>query len=113
MLGWAGREHDVGRLLARGLADATHPRSDTWWGPVHDRNQRIVEAAEIATAILLGGERLRAALDAIDTRASDRVLDWLSGVDGKDLWPDNWVLFPVLPALIRRDAGRRDRPAGA
>ncbi len=112
MLGWAGREHDVGRLLARGLADATDPRSDTWWGPIHDRDQRIVEAAEIATAILLGGERLRAALDAIDTRAFDRVLDWLSGVDGKDLWPDNWVLFPVLPALIRRDAGRRiDLPA--
>ena len=112
MLGWAGRKHDVGRLLARGLADATDPRSDTWWGPIHDRDQRIVEAAEIATAILLGGERLRAALDAIDTRAFDRVLDWLSGVDGKDLWPDNWVLFPVLPALIRRDAGRRiDLPA--
>ena len=109
---WAGQEHDVARLLARGLADATDPSGDAWWGPIGDRDQRIVEAAEIATGIHLGGERLRHALDAIDTRAFDRVLDWLSGVDGKDLWPDNWVLFPVLPALIRREAGRPiDLPA--
>jgi hypothetical protein len=101
-----GRVHDVAALLARGLADATDPASDAWWGPIGDRDQRIVEAAEIATAISLGGDRFRDALDAIDPSAFDRVLDWLAGIDGKDLWPDNWVLFPVLPALVRRQAGR-------
>ena len=109
---WAGRDHDIARLLARGLVDATDPTSDAWWGPIGDRDQRIVEAAEIATAIYLGGRRLRDAIEAVDPRAFDRVLDWLADVDGKDLWPDNWVLFPVLPALIRRAAGRPiDLPA--
>ena len=78
-LRWAGREHDVAALLAHGLTDATDPSGGAWWGPIGDRDQRIVEAAEIATALYLGGDRLRVALEAIDPRASDRVLDWLAG----------------------------------
>ena len=103
---WHGRDHDLAVLVARGLADATDPASPAWWGPIGDRDQRIVEAAEIATALWLGGKRLRRVLDVVDPLAFGRVLDWLAGVDGKDLWPDNWVLFPVLPALVRRAAGR-------
>ena len=103
---WRGSDHDVAELLARGLADATDPSHPAWWGPIGDRDQRIVEASEIATAVWLGRARLRAALDRVDPMAFGRVLDWLTLVDGKDLWPDNWVLFPVVPALVRRAAGR-------
>lgn len=105
-LAWRGHRHDVASLMARGLADATDPVGPFYWGPIGDRDQRIVEAAEIATALWLGGGRLRAALHAIDPRAHDRVLDWLALVDGRDVWPDNWVLFPMIVALIRRAAGR-------
>jgi hypothetical protein len=101
-----GRRHDVGALLARGLVDATDPRHPAWWGTIGDRDQRIVEAAEVATALLLGGERLRASLAALDPAAPDRLLDWLAQVDGRDLWPDNWVLFPMVVALARRALGR-------
>jgi hypothetical protein len=101
-----GREHDIPALLAQGLADATDPAHPAWWGPIGDRDQRIVEAAEIATAIWLGGERLRSALDRLDPAAFGRVLDWLSMVDGCDVWPDNWVLFPMLSRLVRRANGR-------
>jgi hypothetical protein len=101
-----GRRHDVARLVARGLTDATDPGHPAYWGPIGDRDQRIVEAAEIATAWWLGGERLQTALRDVDQRAPGRVLDWLEQVDGRGVWPDNWVLFPVMPALVRRAAGR-------
>lgn len=105
-LAYGGRRHDVGALVARGLAEGTDPSHPAWWGPIGDRDQRIVEAAEIATAMLLGGAPLRAALDRIDADAHGRVLDWLALVDGRDVWPDNWALFPMLSALARRGAGR-------
>ncbi|MEA2519071.1 MAG: hypothetical protein QOF49_1151 [Chloroflexota bacterium] len=101
-----GRRHDIGAIVARGLADATDPGHPAWWGPIPDRDQRIVEAAEVSTALLLGGMRLRAELDRIDPAAFDRVLDWLALVDGRDVWPDNWVLFPMMTAVARRQAGR-------
>ncbi|HEV7810849.1 MAG TPA: DUF2264 domain-containing protein, partial [Candidatus Limnocylindrales bacterium] len=101
-----GRRHDVAAIVARGLSDATDRSNSVSWGPISDRDQRIVEAAEIATALWLGGERLQEALRAVDVAAPGRVLDWLAQVEGRDLWPDNWVLFPVLPALVRRAAGR-------
>ncbi len=99
--------HDVARLVALGFADGTDERHPAYWGPIGDRDQRIVEAAEVATALMLGGPPLRHALDAVDPGAMDRVLDWLALVDGRDVWPDNWVLFPMLSALARRMAGRR------
>jgi hypothetical protein len=105
-LAWRGHRHDIASIIARGLADATDPVGPFYWGRIEDRDQRIVEAAEIATALWLGGGRLRAALDAIDPRAHHRVLDWLALVDGRDVWPDNWVLFPMIVALVRRAAGR-------
>lgn len=106
MVGHAGRRHDIGELLARGLVDATDPAGRAWWGPIGDRDQRIVEAAEVATALWLGGGRLRAAIDAVDPAGFERILDWLALVDGRDVWPDNWVLFPMMSRLARRVGGR-------
>ncbi len=103
---WAGRRHDIAALLARGLAHATDPGHPAWWGPIGDRDQRIVEASEVATALLLGGHALREAIDRVDTGAFDRILDWLALVDGREVWPDNWVLFPMMSALVRRRASR-------
>jgi hypothetical protein len=106
VLGRGDRGHDIAALLARGFADATDPAHPAWWGPIADRDQRIVEAAEVAIAVWLGGERLRAALGAVDPHSLDRVLAWLALVDGRDVWPDNWVLFPMISAIVRRAAGR-------
>ncbi len=105
-LAWQGRHHDVAAILARGLADGTDPRHGAWWGPITDRDQRIVEAAEVATALWLGGERLRDAMNRLDPDAFDRALDWIALVDGRDVWPDNWVLFPMISRLVRLANGR-------
>src|SRR4051812_44923270 len=83
---WNGHANDVGALLARGLRDATDPGHPAWWGPIGDRDQRIVEAAEISTALWLGGPRLRGALAAVDPGALDRGLDWLPPPHGRRRW---------------------------
>jgi hypothetical protein len=94
---------DILELTARGLLDATDPGGAWWWGDIGDRDQRIVEAAEIATCLWLGRSRL---VDALGREGVQRVLDWLARVDGKDVYDDNWVLFPAIAAAVRRWFGR-------
>ena len=94
---------DVLGLVARGLRDGTDRNGSAWWGEIGDRDQRIVEAAELATGLWLGRRRLAA---AIGPDALGRVLDWLGGVDGRDVYDDNWVLFPSIVSAVRRSFGR-------
>jgi hypothetical protein len=94
---------DILGLVVRGLLDGTDRSGSAWWGEVGDRDQRIVEAAELATGIWLGRRRLAAALGS---EALGRVLDWLGGVDGRDVYDDNWVLFPSIVSAVRRSFGR-------
>lgn len=97
------REVDILGLVVRGLLDGTDANSPWFWGPIRDRDQRIVEAAELATGLWLGRDRI---VPALGPSGLTRVLDWLERVDGRALYPDNWVLFPALTASVRRGLGR-------
>ena len=94
---------DILETLVRGLSDGTDPASPWWWGPVGDRDQRIVEAAELATGLWMGRDRL---VPALGGERLDRVLDWIGAVEGRDVYPDNWVLFPSFVATVQRGLGR-------
>ncbi|HET7026375.1 MAG TPA: DUF2264 domain-containing protein [Candidatus Limnocylindrales bacterium] len=98
----AGRKVDVLELVVRGLVDGTTAGGRFGWGPIDDRDQRIVEDAELATGLWLGRERL---VPALGGERLHTVLGWLAGVDGRDLYPDNWLLFPVVVAAVRRALG--------
>ena len=92
---------DVAELMVRGLVDGTS-QTRFGWGPITDRDQRIVEAAEIATGLWLGRSRLVPLLGP-DRLAT--VLSWLAQVHGLDLYDDNWHLFPTIVATVRRGLG--------
>jgi hypothetical protein len=94
---------DAERLHVLGLLDGTDRRGRWYWGEIEDRDQRIVEAAELATGLWLGRARLAPALGADGLR---QVLDWLDRVHGRDTYDDNWVLFPAIVATVQRFFGR-------
>ena len=97
-----GRTVDVLALTARGFLDGTNPETDFWWGEFADRDQRIVEAAELATGLWLGRDRIVPALGDDGLR---QVLAWLNGIHGRAIYNDNWYLFPVMVALVQRALG--------
>lgn len=99
----AGRTTDVLDVLSRGLVDATTPGGPWWWGAIRDRDQRIVEAAGVASALWMARDRLVPALGEQGTR---QVLTWLGQVHGRDVYADNWVLFPVAVAIVARGLGQ-------
>lgn len=95
---------DVEGLVVRGLLDGTEPSGAWRWGEMGDRDQRIVEAAELATGLWLGRARLARSLGP---GGLHQVLSWLSQVHGLDVFDDNWVLFPAVVAAVERAFGRR------
>jgi len=95
---------DVEDIMVRGLLDGTDPSGSWGWGDMGDRDQRIVEAAELATGLWLGRRRLARCLGP---EGLHQVLSWLAQVHGLDIWDDNWVLFPGLVAAVERAFGRR------
>ncbi|HLO34752.1 MAG TPA: DUF2264 domain-containing protein, partial [Candidatus Deferrimicrobium sp.] len=101
-----GREGpiDLLRLVVRGLHDGTDPSGRWRWGEMGDRDQRIVEAADLSTGLWLGRRPLARGLGP---EGLHQVLTWLSQVHGLDVFDDNWVLFPVIVAAVARGFGRR------
>jgi Uncharacterized protein conserved in bacteria (DUF2264) len=94
---------DVLDLVVRGLTDGSDRASPWWWGDIGDRDQRIVEAAEVATGLWLGRDRL---VPALGRAKLERLLAWLAGVHGRDVYDDNWVLFPTMVAAVQRAFGQ-------
>jgi hypothetical protein len=101
---------DLAGTFRRGLLAGTDPASPEYWGAVRDRDQRIVEAADVALSLWL----FRASVwDELREPEQERVDSWLRQVHGKDVWDNNWHLFPVLVDAVQRSLGREGDPAGA
>jgi hypothetical protein len=95
---------DLAEVLRAGLVNGTDAASSEYWGRIRHLDQRIVEAADLALALWLTRESVWPALTHAQRGA---VVDWLSGVNGKETADNNWHLFVVLvnAVLLALDAG--------
>jgi hypothetical protein len=89
-------------VFPRGLAAGCDPTDARYWGPCHDRDQRFVEMAPLALALMLVPEHVFAPLDSSARRD---LVAWLSAFN-RHLCPDNnWLFFRVLANLGLRSVG--------
>lgn len=88
-----GHTIELVELMASGLRAGTDPASPEFWGPIDHRDQRIVEAADIALALWLARDTVWAELPGTSRQ---RIVQWLNGVNGKRTADNNWHLFVVL-----------------
>lgn len=88
----------------RGLAAGTDPSSSEYWGGCRPHDQRFVEMAAIAYALLLAPDALWGAITGDERR---RVVAWLLQCNDHDFPAGNWLWFRVLVnlALNRLGAG--------
>lgn len=98
-----GATIDLVAALRRGILAGTDPRSDAYWGTITDRDQRIVEAADIARVLWLTRDTLWNTLGPAEQR---QVAAWLRQVDGVAVWQNNWRLFPVVVDLALTALGQ-------
>jgi hypothetical protein len=85
-----GRRADLPALLRRGVLQGTDPHSPGYWGAIGDRDQRIVEASDIALALWLTRATLWRTLTPAER---SQVGQWLLQVNGKRVSDNNWHLF--------------------
>lgn len=105
-----GRAVDLADTFRRGLLAGTDPASRDYWGAIRDRDQRIVEAADIALALWLFRDTV---WEELPVPERERVVSWLRQVHGKDVWDNNWHLLPVLVDAVLGALGRGGDEAGA
>ncbi len=103
---WAGGgRSDRGvfeELYLRGLDAGTDRASIEYWGTCRDHDQRFVEMAALAYALLLAPDVLWAPLAA---RSREHVVEWLSQVNAHTFPSGNWLWFRVLVNLALRELG--------
>jgi hypothetical protein len=86
---------DLPALLRSGLEAGTDPKHAGYWGDIGPRDQRVIEAADIALAVWLTRDIVWATLHS-DARA--RLVSWLAQAEGKAEGATfvNWQLAPMV-----------------
>lgn len=101
---WAGGgAHDeLAKLYRSGLASGTDPLNHEYWGACRDNDQKFVEMAAIAYALLLAPQVL---WEPLSDRNRMHVAAWLKQINEYMVWDNNWLFFPVLVNLALRNLG--------
>lgn len=107
---WAGGDElaAYAEVYRSGLIAGTDPAHAEYWGECRDYDQKFVEMAAIAYALLLAPDILWEPLPA---DAQERVATWLGQVNRYEVWDNNWLFFPTLVNLALRSLGMPWSPA--
>ena len=96
-------ELNLEALLRQALLDGTSPSNAyTYWGDIGHLDQRIVESADIAVALWMSRERV---FNKMTETEQKQIMAWLSQVDGKGTYTDNWILFTAITQAVRHHLG--------
>ena len=88
-----GRTVSIAALLMEGLLAGTDRDGPEFWGVITSRDQRLVEAADVALGLWISRERIWSRLDRTQ-RA--QVSTWLKRTLDVDPYEGNWQLFAIV-----------------
>jgi hypothetical protein len=89
-------------LAREGLAAGTDPGSPGYWGVGADRDQRYVEMAAIALALLVAPGDF---WEPLPGEVRRNLASWLGGINRVELPPTNWECFRVIVNVALRRLG--------
>ena len=103
---WAGGSRSADEFFehvyCNGLIAGTDPQSDAYWGDCRDHDQKFVEMAAIAYALLLAPEVL---WEPLTEGQRSRVATWLGKINEHTCPAGNWLWFQALVNLALRELG--------
>ena len=107
---WAGggQDSEFSALYQKGLTAGTDPDDPEYWGDPKDYDQRFVEMAAIACAILQTPETV---WQPLGHTARKNLARWLYSINEHDIPHCNWLFFRVLANLALQSVGMPADPA--
>lgn len=92
LLAGGGQYHRASSWV-QGFDNGTNPeKSGEYWGPMRDKDQRMVECSAIGFAIAVAKDKF---WDPLSSEAKARFEDWLGGMNDKEMPNTNWLWFRV------------------
>jgi len=83
---------DLAALLREGILAGTDTKNIEYWGDIQNRDQRIVEAADIALGLWISRDVLWTTFTGPEKK---QIANWLNQVMDKEIEDNNWNLFPI------------------
>lgn len=83
---------NISEQLKRGILNGTDPNHKEYWGIVKEKDQRIVEAADIALGLWISREYI---WNTLELHQKERIVNWLRSCVTKQTYDNNWCLFPI------------------
>lgn len=103
---WAGGSRSADEFFehayCNGLIAGTDPQSDAYWGDCRDHDQKFVEMAAIAYALLLAPDVL---WEPLTEGQRERAAAWLGKINEHSCPAGNWLWFQALVNLALRGLG--------
>ena len=103
---WAGGSRSADGFFehacCNGLIAGTDPQSEAYWGDCRDHDQKFVEMAAIAYALLLAPDVL---WEPLTEGQRERAAAWLGKINEHTCPAGNWLWFQALVNLALRELG--------
>ena len=97
-----GRHEAFERLYQQGIVAGTDPSSEEYWGDCSDNDQRFVEMAPLAFAMLLAPH---VCWDLYSSEEKQKIATWLFQINEHVLPRCNWYFFRILVNLALKQHG--------
>jgi hypothetical protein len=89
-------------VFVEGVVAGTNPDSPHYWGDIGPFDQRMVEMAALATALLLHPERF---WDTLTSQQQHHLATWLGQINDHEMPATNWLFFRVLVNVALKQRG--------
>ena len=90
------------QLYLDGIRHGTDKTHKEYWGSLTDYDQKMVEMAAIANALLLAPEVF---WEPLTTKQRQNVYSWLNQINAHNVHPNNWRFFRVLVNMLFQKLG--------
>ncbi|KAH9942273.1 uncharacterized protein BXZ73DRAFT_74558 [Epithele typhae] len=80
----------------RGFASGTNPDHEEFWGPMRNKDQRMVECSAIGFSLAVAREHI---WDPLPDEGKRHLEEWLGGMNDKEMPNTNWLWFRVFSNL--------------